>query len=212
MKKAWKVITAGIGVLVIGGVMAGPIMSDVESPKYEVVAADGDIEIRHYQPMIIAEVIVSGERDNAIRNGFRLLADYIFGNNRVEQDIAMTAPVQQQESLQMAMTAPVQQQLSGQSWKVSFVMPSQYTVDSLPKPNNGLVTIKELPSRQFVVVRFAGNSSDENINAHKKELRTYIQDQQLDVVGEPKLAFYNPPVTLPFFRRNEVMLELAGNL
>jgi len=123
-------IAAIIGIVLISVVAVGPIMSDVETPNYEVVTAENNIEVRQYKPMIIAEVQMNGRREDAIGDGFRLLADYIFGNNIAQKDIAMTAPVQQQESTKIAMTAPVQQQSTGEDWQISFVMPSEYTMDN----------------------------------------------------------------------------------
>jgi hypothetical protein len=90
-------IAATIGIVLIGIVAAGPIMSDVATPDYTIIRAEADIEIRKYDPLIIAEAQIRGKREDAIGTGFRLLADYIFGNNIAKQDIAMTAPVQQQE-------------------------------------------------------------------------------------------------------------------
>ena len=204
----WIMIITIIGVVLIGAVALGPIMSNVETPNYEVIKSEGDIEIRRYNPMIIAEVQMDGEREDAIRDGFRLLADYIFGNNIAKQDIAMTAPVQQQESTKIAMTAPVQQQSAGDSWKVSFVMPSEYRMDTLPKPVNEQVELKEVPAKQFVVIRFSGRSSDANVKKHENQLLEYIEANKLSVIGSPKYAFYNPPWTLPPMRRNEVILEI----
>jgi len=201
-------IAAIIGIVLIGVVAVGPIMSDVETPNYEVVKSQGDIEIRQYDPIIIAEAQMKGEREDAIGDGFRLLADYIFGNNMAQQDIAMTAPVQQQESTKIAMTAPVQQQSTGDDWQISFVMPSEYTMDTLPKPFNGRVTLKETPAKTFAVITFSGTNSDENMKEHQKQLMEYVSSNDLSVIGTPKYAFYNPPWTLPPMRRNEVMIEI----
>lgn len=189
----------------------GAGVSDTEIPKYDVVSVseNDNIEIRRYDPMIIAEVEVQGERDEAISNGFRTLADYIFGNNTIQESIAMTAPVQQQASEKIAMTAPVQQQSSEGGWKVSFVMPSQYTMETLPKPVSEEITIKEIAATTFVVIKFSGFSSNENVAEHEEKLLQYIQANQLQILGVPKYAFYNPPWTLPFLRRNEIMVELA---
>ena len=208
MKKKWTMITSIIALILIVGVLAGPVMSDVEKPDYKVIQSEQNIEIRKYEPMIIAEVEVDGKREDAIRNGFRLLADYIFGNNMVQQDITMTAPVQQQESQKIAMTAPVQQQSTGKSWLMSFVMPSKYSMDSLPKPNNDRVRLKEILTTKFVVVDFSGTNSNENIAEHEKQLLNYIEANKLKITGSPKYAFYNAPWTLPFMRRNEVMIEI----
>jgi len=208
MKKRWIMIVAIIGIVLIGAIAAGPVMSDVEKPNYEIIKSQGAIEVRQYEPLIIAQVQISGEREEAIGDGFRLLADYIFGNNIANQDIAMTAPVQQQESTKIAMTAPVQQQSTGDDWQVSFVMPSEYTIDTLPKPVNDRVTLKEIPAKTFAAITFSGTNSDENVKAHEKILLEYVEANDLSVISTPKYAFYNPPWTLPPMRRNEVMIEI----
>ena len=156
-------ITSIIALILVVGVLAGPVMSNVEKPDYKVIQSKQNIEIRQYEPMIIAEVEVDGKREDAIGDGFRLLADYIFGNNTVQQVISMTAPVQQKENQKIAMTAPVQQQSMGKSWRMSFVMPSKYRLDSLPVPNNNLVRLKEILTKKFVVIEFSGTNSNENV-------------------------------------------------
>ena len=205
-------ITSIIGLILIVGVLAGPLMSDVEKPDYKVIQSEQNIEIRHYEPMIIAEVEVEGKREDAIRDGFRLIADYIFGNNKVKLDIAMTSPVQQQESQKIAMTAPVQQQSTGRSWQISFVMPSRYSMESLPEPNNDRVRLKEILTKKFVVIEFSGTNSNENVTKHENQLMNYIEANQIKIIGSPKYAFYNAPWTLPFMRRNEVMIEINQQL
>lgn len=195
-------------VCLTGCAAVGVIVNGVERPDYKVVSSSDAIEIREYQPMIIAEVEVEGQRDDAIGDGFRLLADYIFGNNIAQKDIAMTAPVQQQSSEKIAMTAPVQQQSFGDNWKVSFVMPSQYTIDTLPKPVNDKVTLKEVDAKRYIAITFSGMNSDTNITKYTGVLLQYIEDNTITTTGLPTYAFYNPPWTLPFMRRNEVMIEM----
>ena len=208
MKKKWTMITSIIALILIVGVLAGPVMSDVEKPDYKVIQSEQNIEIRQYDPMIIAEVEVDGKREDAIGDGFRLLADYIFGNNTVQQVISMTAPVQQKENQKIAMTAPVQQQSAGKSWRMSFVMPSKYSMDSLPVPNNNRVRLKEILTKKFVVIEFSGTNSNENVTEHENQLMNYIEANQIKINDSPKYAFYNPPWSLPFLRRNEVMIEI----
>ena len=208
MKKKWTMITSIIALILIVGVLAGPVMSDVEKPDYKVIQSEQNIEIRQYEPMIIAEVEVDGKREDAIGDGFRLLADYIFGNNTVQQVISMTAPVQQKENQKIAMTAPVQQQSTGKSWRMSFVMPSKYSMDSLPVPKNNRVRLKEILTKKFVVIEFSGTNSNENVTEHENQLMNYIEAKQIKINGSPKYAFYNPPWSLPFLRRNEVMIEI----
>ena len=212
MKKTWIMITSIIALILIVGVLAGPVLSDVEKPDYKVIQSEQNIEIRRYEPMIIAEVEVDGNREGAIGDGFRIIADYIFGNNTVKRDIAMTAPVQQQESQKIAMTAPVQQQSTGRSWQISFVMPSKYSMESLPEPNNDRVRLKEILTKKFVVIEFSGTNSNENVTKHENQLMNYIEANQIKIIGSPKYAFYNAPWTLPFMRRNEVMIEINQQL
>ena len=236
MRGNWIMIGTIIGIILIGAVTVGPIMSNVETPNYDVVKTEGNIEIRQYAPMIIAEVQINGNREDSIGTGFSLLAGYIFGNNIAKHDIAMTAPVQQQKgdkismtapvqqqkgdkismtapvqqqkSEQIAMTAPVQQNQKGNTWEVSFVMPSKYTMDTLPKPGNDLVKLKQIPAKKFVAINFSGTNTDANVEEHEEKLMKYIKSKNISVIGSPKYAFYNPPWTLPFMRRNEVMIEI----
>lgn len=197
-----------VGVLILA-VLAGPIMSNVEQPDYKLVKSKGNIEIRDYAPMILAEVEVSGERKQAISEGFKILADYIFGNNTSNKKMEMTAPVTNELSEKMAMTAPVLQEQHMDKWKVRFVMPKKYSFETLPKPNSKNVILIPLTARRFVVIRFSGLADDENIKLHTEELKAYIGAEKLKPIGGPLLAFYNPPWTLPFLRRNEVMIEIG---
>jgi len=195
-------------VVFVAACLSGTIMSQVEQPKYKVLESQGEIEIREYAPMIVAEVEVRGERMKALNQGFRLVADYIFGNNLSSKNVAMTVPVTQEAGEKIAMTAPVTQDGSGDSWKVRFVMPQQYTLETLPKPKNQDVRLMAIPSKRVAVIRFSGYNTDKNINTHRERLLNYIADHHLSVVGQPTTAFYNPPWTLPFLRRNEIMVEL----
>ncbi len=122
-------------------------MSQVEQPKYAVLESEGNIEVRAYDPTIVAEVEVHGERMQALNQGFRLIADYIFGNNLSSKKVAMTAPVTQEAGEKIAMTAPVTQDGNGDTWKVRFVMPAGYTLESLPKPGNQAVRLIPVPAR-----------------------------------------------------------------
>lgn len=197
-------------VIILLAALAGNLMSFVERPDYKVVASNGDIEIRDYAPLIVAEVQVSGERKQAINEGFKILADYIFGNNTANKKMEMTAPVTNEQSEKMAMTAPVMQEEHQGEWKIRFVMPKKYNMETLPQPNVKAIHLVQMPARRFAVIRFSGLADDESIKEHTKQLQDYVADQQLNPVGTPSLAFYNPPWTLPFLRRNEVMIEVKG--
>lgn len=199
------------GSILVGCAMVGPIMSDVEKPKYQATALTNEIELRSYDPMLVAMVQMSGSRKDTISEGFRVLADYIFGNNTLEQNISMTAPVEQQAGQKISMTAPVQQQQRSNSWMISFVMPKQFTLKTIPKPNNEMVKINEVPAQRFITIRFSGSNSDDNIRKNESALFNYITQNKINVTGEPKYAFYNPPWTLPFMRRNEIMVQLLDD-
>ena len=206
MKK--RIIWLLTGVVILAAILWGPIMRNVEQAKYAVVATHGSIEIRDYAPMIVAEVSVPGDREKAISDGFRMIADYIFGNNSSSQEVAMTAPVIQQASEKIAMTAPVTQQGSGEDWVVRFVMPSHYTMQTLPKPNNPDVSLKEIAEKRFAVIRFSGLARPKSLEKQTRELGAFIQSRNLQAHSGPIYAFFNPPWTLPFLRRNEVMIEI----
>ncbi len=195
-------------VVATAGAAVGPLMSKVEQPSYSVSRTDGAIEIRQYGPLIAAEVEVGGERSVAINEGFRLIAAYIFGANKPNAKIAMTAPVEQRAKQTIAMTAPVTQESRDNGWTVQFIMPGSWTMETLPTPTDGRIKLVPVPGKKMLAIRFSGTANDTLIAAKTSDLRKYAADHRLPVTGEPVLAFYNPPWTLPFFRRNEIMLEL----
>jgi len=186
--------------------------ASIEEPKYRLIEADDKFELREYESKIIAHVTVTGSMKKASNKGFRLIADYIFGNNSstVGQDkekIAMTAPViVQPKSEKIAMTAPVLIQSEDDQWQVSFVMPSEYTMDSLPKPNNDKVSITEIPAKKYAVVRFSGLVGQKKLDKKTQALMTWLESKGIQAKGIPELARYNPPWVLPFLRRNEIMV------
>jgi effector-binding domain-containing protein len=190
--------------------MSGTIMSQVNEPEFKVIESHGNIEIREYPPLLVVEVRVEGERKEAISKGFRMLADYIFGNNAPRQKISMTAPVTQQQGEKIAMTTPVIQQALDQrgQWEVRFIMPEEYTLETLPQPNNSQIEVLSIPAKRYAVIRFSGLGGEESLQRHLGELVKYAKETNLQTLGEPIFAFYNPPWTLPFLRRNEVMLEV----
>lgn len=177
-----------------------------------------DFTLRAYAPVLVAEVTVSSTRKDATSAGFRPLADYIFGNNVATQGteaqtIAMTAPVvqapAQPEKQTIAMTAPVIQDPTGPNrWTVQFVMPKEYTLATLPKPKNPAVTLRELPGRTVAAVQFSGWATDANVAKHQAALLAWVAEQGWPTTGAPQLAFYNPPWTLPWWRRNEVWVPV----
>ena len=184
-----------------------------EEPNFTILNQTEYFELRRYHPQIVAETWVTGDQNDAGNKGFKILADYIFGNNTApsgeSSKISMTAPVKMQPqtgtSQKIAMTAPVAMQENEGKWRVSFVMPSQYTMQTLPKPNNPEVSIIEVPTKTYGVIKFSGLARKERVATKTVQLKDWMQN--LNIVGEPELARYNPPWTLPFMRRNEIMVE-----
>lgn len=189
---------------------AGVAMA-IEEPKYNVIEQSGDFELREYAPKIIAETVISGDLDDASSAGFKRIADYIFGNNTASaggnEKISMTAPVTMEaKSEKMSMTAPVTMEKKDGKWRMDFVMPSQYTMQTLPKPNNPDVRLREVPSQQYAVIRFSWFAGDEKVAKKTSELLAWMKEKNITPKGSPELARYNPPWTPPFMRRNEVMI------
>lgn len=183
-----------------------------EEPAYTSILQEAPFEIREYPSLIAAEVTVSGERSAAVSAGFRLLAGYIFGGNTRKQSIAMTAPVIQNESPneKIAMTAPVMQSPDPSGWIIRFIMPASYTLETLPTPNDPKVRLVSLPPKRLAVVRFSGIVDDNDVEQQTAVLRTFIAKQKLTAIDTPSLARYDPPWTLWFLRRNEIMLEVTS--
>lgn len=179
-------------------------MSNAEQPDYKLIISKDTIEIRDYPPLILAEVEVSGERKQAINEGFRILADYIFGNN-----ISNKVTESHELSEKIAMTAPVIQQKHKDKWKIRFIMPKKYSMETLPKPNSKNIQFIQLPSKRFAVICFSNVANAESIEQHTGLLIEFISAEKLQPLGEAILAFYNPPWTLPHLRRNEVMIEIG---
>ena len=196
----------------------------IEEPKYKVLNQDAGFELRQYAPLIVAETWVDGDMDAASNKGFRVIADYIFGNNKAPQStqsskIAMTAPVTlapDAQPLKLDMTAPVSLQpaveastwVQTQRWRVQFVMPDKYTLESLPIPNNGAVKLREVPAKTVAVAKYSGLNTDSRIRKETQALTDWVQARKLVPSGPPQLARYDPPWVLPMLRRNEIQLEI----
>ena len=191
-----------------------------EEPKYILLEKSEPFELRAYAPRIVAEVQVEGDLDTASSAGFRILAAYIFGKNQVSEKIAMTAPVgiessDQSKGAKIAMTAPVIIEgaksainNSNQQWTVSFLMPAGSTLDKLPKPLDSQVKMRELPAEKRAVITFSGFYGEEKVQEKTQALRDWMKTKNMKPTGEPQFARYNPPWTLPFMRRNEILIQV----
>ena len=190
-----------------------------EEPKFTLLEKSEPFELREYAPQIVAEVSVTGDLDSASSQGFRLIAAYIFGQNQVSEKIAMTTPVgiessSESKSAKIAMTTPVGIQAdqtdkgADQLWTVSFVMPSEYTIDTLPKPLNSQVKIRQIPAEKKAVIVFSGFYDEDKVMEKTKSLEGWVKSKNWQVLGAPQFARYNPPWTLPFMRRNEILIQV----
>lgn len=186
------------------------VRSGTAEPKYRVVDRVGAIEIRHYAVRIAAETTVAGSIEHARNLGFRRLAGYIFGGNRSRATIAMTAPVAQSASQKIAMTAPVAQARSGTgAWTIQFFMPANYTMDTLPVPNDPSVHLIEVPAEDYAVLRFSGVPDPAIVARKQAALLAALKSSRWAPTGAPVAWFYDPPWTIPFLRRNEAAVGVA---
>jgi hypothetical protein len=192
--------------------IAAPVMAQAtEEPAYQVVQRHEVFEVRQYAPYVVAEVIVPGPADEAGNQGFRLLAGYIFGRNKGERKIAMTAPVTQTAAppQKIAMTAPVTQAPTDGGYVVRFMMPGEYTLDTLPEPIDPQVRLEAVPGERVAVIRYSGTWSQANYDTHLLRLRQAVDAAGLPTIGSPVYARYDAPWVPWFLRRNEIWLRLA---
>lgn len=165
-----------------------------ETPAYKVERADGAVEVRLYEPFVLAEVTVQGDRREAIGRGFRILAGYIFGGNAEEQKVAMTAPVAQSGG--------------GGSWVVQFMMPRAYRLETLPRPKDGQIRFQETDAVRQAVIRFSGMATAGALAKQEQALRDWAAAQGITLGAGPRYYFYDDPLTMPWNRRNEVAFVL----
>lgn len=191
----WLLALPAIAMLAVG--LAQPAFAKTDEPDYALVRAEGDIEIRDYPALIVAETVEQGDRRSVSNTAFRRLASYIFESDRPEGEIEMTAPV--------LMTPESEGQTSMQ-----FVMPDRFTLDALPDPQDPRVALSETPARRVAAIQFSGWADDDDLVEKEAELRAWLSAQGLTAVGQAKWAFYNPPWTLGPWRRNEVLIEITA--
>ena len=214
MTKQKRLLIAGFSSLLLLALLIGYLMRKTPTPHYHVIKTAGNIQIREYPPLLLAEVTVTGDRSKAANQGFRILAGYIFGDNHTpqtanKQEIAMTAPVIQHTQRKIAMTAPVIEAATSEGqWVIQFIMPSQFTLDTLPKPNDSRINIVAQPKQQVIAIRFNGRTTSENLAKYQQQLDRYINTHHIKTCSTMQYAFYNPPWTLPLMRRNEIWYRM----
>jgi effector-binding domain-containing protein len=224
--RKFSIVLANFAIVALG-LTYGEVAMAIEEPTFEVIEKFDNIEIRQYRPIIVAEALVDGDMASASTKGFRLIADYIFGNNQSRQTsgdkpsekISMTAPVTIEpvaQSEKITMTAPVTivpqddgKLMQGSHWRIHFVMPREYSMATLPQPRNPAVTIREIPAKRYAVLIFSGFAGEEKVQQKTNDLLAYLKARKHEGIAPPQLARYNPPWTLPLLRRNEILIEVA---
>ncbi|ULE34130.1 SOUL family heme-binding protein [Mycobacterium sp. IDR2000157661] len=184
------------------------IRTGTEEPHYLSTTLTDVVELRRYGSRIAAETVVDADEERARNIGFRRLAGYIFGANHRDEKIAMTAPVAQSGE-RIAMTAPVAQVRDADNrWTIRFFMPSKWTMDTLPTPDDEDVTLVEVPAQTYAVLRFSGDRGPNAVAARTRELLAALRAHDIEADGEPTAWFFDPPWTLPFRRRNEIAVPI----
>jgi|TARA_B100000767_G_C19566041_1_gene451149 hypothetical protein len=183
-----------------------------DEPEFNLIFKDNNFEIRQYKPKILAQISVSGDFDDASSKGFKILADFIFGNNISASGslkIDMTTPVVMEPlSKLIDMTTPILTEGENKDWIVSFIMPKEYLLNTLPKPNNRDIKITSLPAEKYAVIVFSGLVRESSFDKQATLFFNFIKNKNLTTIGAIQIARYNPPWTLPFFRRNELMIRI----
>lgn len=171
----------------------------IEEPRFQVerVLEPKRIELRRYEPYVVAEVTVPGPAQQAGNQGFSYLGGYIFGRNQGDRKIAMTAPVAQARAD------------SGAGYVVQFMMPSSFTMDTLPLPTDPKVRLKEVPGQRVIAVMYSGTWSQSNYDEHLTLLKAAAEEAGLKTQGEPVYARYDAPWVPWFMRRNEIWLGVV---
>jgi hypothetical protein len=190
---------------------AMPVASQAtEEPDYQVMRSWGKVELRQYQPYVVAEVVLQATPGEAGKQAFPILAGYIFGKNKGERKLEMTAPVTQTAvPMKMEMTAPVTQSAAGPgAMRVQFVLPKAVTLETAPQPLDPRVQVRQVSASQWAVIRYSGSWSQANDEEHLALLRAMLDREGVATQGEPVLSRYNAPFTPPFLRRNEIWLAL----
>jgi len=179
-----------------------------ETLKYTVIKKQNEIELRQYAEHIKAEVTIDAQNHKlAVERAFNFLAGYIFGNNVSTQKIAMTTPVTSFKSEKIAMTTPVT--VSGNDkFTVAFIMPSAYTISSLPLPKDERVHLSRVPAYQMAAIRFSGYFDEEKIRRNKEKLGLWLKEAGLEPEGDFIIAGYSPPWVPRFIARNEVLANI----
>lgn len=200
---------AGILGVIIAWIGVGVVTEHgVREPAFVVERSADGYEIRRYAPYIVAEAQVPTGTEDPLGTGFRMLFKYIGGANQGSRKIDMTAPVlrEELEAEKIPMTKPVLRRQEQGVTRVAFVLPPSYTLETAPQPTNPRIRIREIPARRLAVLRFSGYATESVVEEKRERLASLLSRDGLRPAGGFMEAFYNPPWTPPFMRRNEVMV------
>jgi hypothetical protein len=199
-----------VGIFIAASIISmGPHAMAIEEPSYRVLETEGKFELRKYPSYIVAETYVEGDFESVGSEGFRHLADYIGGKNRKKESISMTAPVSQKPaSEKIAMTAPVSQARKKGRWRIAFMMPSTYTLETLPAPDDDRIALREENEKTVAVIRYSGTWGKKRYEMHAAKLMDWISKKGWNIVGASVWARYNPPFMPWFMRRNEILIPV----
>jgi hypothetical protein len=179
----------------------------IDEPGYTVVRTDDAFEVRRYEPYVVAETMVNAAAEEAGNQGFRILASFIFGQNKGARKIEMTAPVAQTPT-KIAMTAPVAQSATSDGYAVQFAMPREWTLETLPEPTDSRVKLRAIPARTLAVISYSGTWSQSNYEENLRKLQEALAEAGVKWHGAAVWARYDPPWKPWFWRRNEILLEV----
>ena len=208
--KTFKYIgLSGLTLLTVSSVLVATSATAIEKAKYTILEKEDNFELRQYEAQIVAETYVAGNLEDAGSDGFRRLYAYISGDNTKKQSISMTTPVGQEAgSEKISMTAPVSQEKKDDRWRITFLMPAEYTLEMLPEPVDERVRLAEEPGRLMAAVKYSGTWSEEGYEKNKALLEEYLRKRGLTQVGTAVWARYDPPFMPWFLRRNEVLIPV----
>ena len=202
--QVWLQASLAFSLFLIGA----PLAMATEEPSYRVTLQAEPFEIRQYAPLIVAQVEVPGDLSEASSAGFRLIANYIFGNNIAVRDGGVNMAEPAPEKIEMTVPVIAEGKGDQKTWLIQFVMPKQYTLDTLPKPNNPQVKLLAIGPQKIAVIRFTGFVTDDKVQEKTAELMAWIKSKNALSSGNPRLARYNPPWSIPWMRRNEILIPI----
>ena len=186
-----------------------------EEPDYSLLQQEDRFEVRDYETLVVAETLVDASFEDAGGIAFKRLFDYISGDNEAASSISMTAPVMaldenRSSGEKISMTAPVTGQQTQLGWRFAFVLPTSYTLDTAPVPSNTSVKLKQIPARKVAAVRYTGTWNETAYEENLEFLQHWMERNRLEAASLPRVAAYDPPWTLPFLRRNEILIDIQS--